>query len=120
LIVGGVVLAGIVGLTAEAALLERRVPFQALQRSAELTRGNRGRIRLVYSVLVILPTFPSVALLVAGAEPPPVGQVLLSAFNTTFAFAAFIALTRAFIELGGTTTPVEDPAGKASERDPRP
>lgn len=114
LIVGGVLIAGVVGLAPQAALLERRVPLQALRRSAELTTGGRGRIRIVYSVLVILPSIPAVTLLAMGSEPPPAGQILLSAFNTTFTLAAFVALTRAYVELGGTTTPV--PERRAGER----
>jgi hypothetical protein len=111
LIVGGILLAGIVGLAPQAALLERRGPFQALARSAELTRARRGPIRMICAVLVVLPallsTLPAVAYLAGGTTPPPAVQILIGASNTTFALAAYIALTRAYVELGGGTKPVD-------------
>lgn len=102
-LVGGFIVAGIVGLAPQAALLERKLPFQALSRSAELTKPARGRIATVYGLLVLIPTISAVVPYVLGYEPGDTFERIRGLASTTVAMAAWIALTRAYVELGGTT-----------------
>lgn len=53
-----------------AAIAERRTPIDALRRSAELTRGNRGRLvgLLLVTMLAILPPWMIVELVVFGPQ----------------------------------------------------
>ena len=104
LIIGGLVIAGIVGLAPQAALLERKLPFQALARSAELTRPVRGQIATVYGLLVLVPTLIAVVPYLTGAEVTASIQTAIGAVTSTVGLAASIALTKAFVELGGLTS----------------
>lgn len=98
LIVPGIYLAIIWSLAIPAAVLEGRDLPGALARSAELTRGHRGRIFVVYSLLLVLvytvtlllqvPTMAAVTIwagALSGAEMPAWAEVaiVLTNFATT-------------------------------------
>lgn len=115
LLVGGFVVAGIVGLAPQAALLERKLPIQALRRSAQLTKPARGRIGAVYGLLVLIPTIAAVIPYALGLEPSDTAERVRGVLSSTMTMAAWIALTRAFVELGGSPAPEAEPAeGRAA------
>lgn len=118
-LVGGFIVAGIVGIAPQAALLERKLPLEALKRSAELTKPSRGLIATVYGLLVLVPTIIAVIPYAIGYEPSDTVERIRGVVSSTVTMAAWIALTRAFIELGGLPDPVTEPTSEQSDTLPR-
>lgn len=110
LIVGGFVVGGITALADPAVVLERRPPADAIRRSAELSKPARKPLIVVFGLLVLVPGIGvQVADLVwdlrdsLGAAWSAVPIVVL-----VLGLAAAVALARAFVTLGGRTTPPEE------------
>jgi hypothetical protein len=114
-LVGGFVVAGIVGLAPQVALLERKLPLQAFSRSAELTRPARGRVGAVYGLLILIPTIGAVIPYAIGYEPSDTVERIRGVLSSTMTMAAWIALTKAYIGLGGTAADADE----AESRDAR-
>jgi hypothetical protein len=99
----GFVVGSIVGVAEQAAVLEHRWPFNAMGRSSELTRPARRPIGILFALFVVAPNFLSdrflgldlVKSLGALRSIPAVLAVIVST-------AGLIALTRAYVELGGS------------------
>lgn len=113
LIVGGFLMGGIVALADPAVVLERRTPANAIARSAELSKGHRPPLVVIFGLLVLLPGMGvQVGGLVwdlpalAGPLWPLVPMVVL-----VLGSAATVALTRIFLALGGEKVPVEPRPG---------
>ncbi len=105
LFVGAIVVAGIVALAQPAAVLERRSPGSALERSAQLSRPARKPIMIVFSLLILLPQLLPQALVQFNA---PGGRTVFEAagfLSVILSTAGVIALSRAFVALGGVATP---------------
>ena len=109
LVVGAFVVGGVIALAQPAAVLERVGPVQAMMRSAELTRGARGRTALVFAFLFLIPT---TALWGASFTEVPEsmgpGWVAVPVVVETLGLAGLIACTRIFLNRGGTYPPMPE------------
>jgi hypothetical protein len=110
LLVIGVFLAGaLVGLAWSATVLERRLPMDAITRSARLANTARVPVGVLFGLLVLMPAGATQAVGAIGWSDDlgllwPVSLAvaeLLSAAGT-------IGLTRLFVALGGSETPPLD------------
>ena len=108
LIVGGFFMGGIVALADPAVVLERRGPADAIVRSNELGKSNRPALIVIFGLLMLIPGMGvQVGGLVwdlrelTGDWWPLVPVVVLA-----LGMAGAIALTRAFMALGGTRVPI--------------
>jgi hypothetical protein len=103
LIVPGVILALSYSVAVPVAVLEDRGPSDALTRSADLTKGNRGRIFVIYLLIFVLTVaFSAIWPVLAGATaaiwsiPTQSGPRQMAAwFQVVTLFGGF--LTQAFI-----------------------
>lgn len=110
LVVGGFIVGGMTALADPAVVLERRPPADAIRRSIELGKPARKPLIVVFGLLVLLPGVGvQVADLVwdlrdtLGPVWTAVPVVVL-----ILGLAAAVSLTRAFVALGGRTTPPEE------------
>lgn len=110
LLVGGFVVGGITSLADPAVVLERRGPTDAISRSADLSKPARKPLIAIFGLLVLVPAlFMQVGELVLdlrdglGVMWPVVPVIVL-----ILGLAAAVSLTRAFVALGGRTTPPEE------------
>jgi hypothetical protein len=98
----GYVLGSVVGVAEQAAVLERRWPFNAMGRSAELTRPGRRVIGVLFVLTVVAPNFLAGRFLgldfLESLGPFSVLPALVAILVST---AGLIALTRAYVGLGG-------------------
>lgn len=110
LVVGIFFVGALLGLAQSACVLERRLPMDAINRSARLAKEEaRVPVGIVFGVLVLFPALATQGVAVAGWADElgflwPVSLVvgeLISAAGT-------IALTRMFVALGGEATPALD------------
>jgi hypothetical protein len=119
LVVGVFFIGALVGLAQSACVLERRLPMDAVNRSARLANPARVPVGIVFGLLVLLPAIGTQLVLVAGWTDElgflwPVTLVvgeLISAAGT-------IALTRMFVALGGEATPALDRLAPAKAAPP--
>jgi hypothetical protein len=105
LAIGAVIAGGIIGVAQAGVVLERLSPFDALRRSAALTKPARGQVAAVFSALLLLPLVAGAISVVVKVDLSLGVQLALSLGGTVFSFAAAIALTRMFVKLGGSPTP---------------
>ncbi len=108
LIIGGFLLGGVVALSDPAVVLERRGPAEAMSRSAELSKGNRPALALIFGVLILVP---GMSVQVGGLVwdlPTMAGDLwpLVPVLVLILGMAGAIALTRTFLALGGRREPV--------------
>jgi hypothetical protein len=106
IVVGGIVVAGYVGLSQVAAVLERAGPADAIRRSSKLTEPARAAVAIVTSLCFLLPG----AISQAGVEldwDQALGWVWIPIIIVLriVSVTGDIALTHAFIALGGEPTP---------------
>ena len=109
LVVGIFFIGALVGLAQSACVLERRLPMDAINRSARLAKEARVSVGIVFGLLILVPAIATQGAAVAGWTEElgflwPASLVvgeLLSAAGT-------IALTRMFVALGGDATPALD------------
>ena len=110
LIVPGFIIGASMALADIAAILENHRPGDAIRRSIDISKPARKPIGIVFGLLII---FPSTAFQVAtyflGVE---LGWLLaaIQCFNYLLASAAHIALTKAFLQLGGKNLARSEPA----------
>jgi hypothetical protein len=100
LIVGAFVIGGVVALAQAAAVLERKWPFDALKRSAQVGREARWALTTIFGVLVLAPG----ALIQAGyqlgaQEALGTSWIVISLPGVVLTLAGTIALARAFVAL---------------------
>lgn len=107
LVVGGFVVGGILALTDPAVVLENRPPAEAIARSAQLGKPARGPLAVVFGLLVLIPGVSvQVGTMIWDLEaffgPAWVAVPLLV---MVLGLAGTVALTRAFVALGGSVLP---------------
>lgn len=118
LVVGGFVVGGVTSLADPAVALERRAPTAAISRSAELSGPARKPLIAIFGVLVLVPAlFMQVGEIALGLRESlgavwPVVPVIVLILG----LAAAVSLTRAFVALGGRTTPPEELRVRARQK----
>jgi hypothetical protein len=115
LIVGGLVLGGMLGLSQTAAIQERAWPGPALRSSVALSRGHRVTIGTIFAITFIVPN----ALAQTGAElgwdrELGLGWDALGAVGTVVTLIGVVALARAYVSLGGKPTETVPATGSLS------
>jgi hypothetical protein len=105
LVVGGLVLGAVLGLSQTVSIQERDWPGPALRKSAALSEGHRVPLGIVFALLFILPN----AALQTGAQlrwDRELGFAWdgLGALATVAGLVGVIALARAYVALGGRKT----------------
>ena len=105
LVVPAFFIAGLVALAPTAAVLENATAGDALRRSIELSKPARLQLSLMFSTLVLLPYVTLQVLYATGdgkVTPALLALELVSVFLLTW---VTIALTQAFLLLGGRRDP---------------
>lgn len=106
LIVPALFIGAAVSVTSQSAVLEHHLPMDALRRSLELTRRARLGVGVVFGGLVLIPLFLGQAGIQFGwdakAEIP---WLVFEGLAVLMQTVAVIALTRAFLALGGVVEP---------------
>jgi hypothetical protein len=102
LIVGGLVIGSMLALAQPASVQERAWPFQAMRSSVALSAGNRFPIGIVFALLFIVP----LAVLQTGAQlrwdrDLGAAWIAIGAVGTVAGLVGVIALTQAYVALGG-------------------
>lgn len=105
LIVGAFVVGGIVALTQAAVILERKMPVDALRRSAELTSPVRRQVATVFSLLLLTPLVAGAAAVALELDLNVGAQLTLTIAGSVLSIGAAVALTHIFVKLGGTPAP---------------
>jgi len=108
LIVGGFFMGGVVALSDPSVVLERRGPADAISRSAELSKGNRPALALIFGVLILIP---GMSVQVGGLVwdlPELAGDLwaVVPLLVLILGMTGAIALTRTFLALGGSKVPL--------------
>ncbi len=118
-VIPGFVVGGIIALAPIVAVLEYGVPMDAISRSAELSRPARRTIGTVFGICVLMPNIGSAAyLLWRGENVNDAVGLAVRATVLILGLIATIALTKAFLALGGAVTPrsarptIRDPMGR--------
>ncbi|MFP5353402.1 MAG: hypothetical protein ACLGIB_12675 [Actinomycetota bacterium] len=107
LVVGAFIVGGILALTDPAVVLENRAPAEAVARSAQLSKPARRPLAIVFGLLVLIPGVSvQVGTMVWDLEalfgPAWIAVPLMV---MVLGLAGTIALTRAFMALGGSVLP---------------
>ena len=108
-VVGMFFVGALFALAQSASVLERRIPMDAIVRSAQLGKGSRWPLGTVFGLFVLVPTIATQGVVLLGwidelgyLWPPALAVAdLLTAAGT-------IALTRMFVALGGDPSPAPD------------
>ena len=101
LIVPGFIVGAALALADIAAVLENHAPGDALRRSIKLTKPARRPIGIVFGLLVILPTAALQAAFYLADIDPAWPRATAQCATLVLGSAAHIALTKAFLALGG-------------------
>ena len=110
LVIPGLIIGASVALADIAAVLENHRPGDALRRSIELSKPARKPIGIVFGLLVIIPSMAlQVTTYFVVVEPEWI-VTAAQCFNYVLASAAHIALTKAFLQLGGKKLARSEPA----------
>ncbi len=105
-VVGLFVAGAVVAVIGPAVVLERRTPIPAAFRSAQLTKGSRVAVGIVFAVLFVLPTLGVQAAFIAELDQSlGPAWIALTVVAEILRLAGVIAVTRIFIHLGGSPTP---------------
>jgi len=109
LIVGAFLVGALLAFAQSAAVLERRLPMEAVSRSARLVGQARMPVGIVFGLLILVPTVVIQAAPFAGWTNAiglfwPAGLIVAELLTV----AGTIALTRMFVALGGDGTPAPD------------
>jgi hypothetical protein len=99
----GYAVGSVIGVAEQAAVLERRWPFAAMGRSSELTRPARRTIGTLFAVAVVAPNFLEDRFLgVNLLKDLGPFQLLPALVAVVVSTAGLIALTKAYVSLGGS------------------
>ncbi|MGH2752339.1 MAG: hypothetical protein ACRDK3_15940 [Actinomycetota bacterium] len=111
LIVGGLVLGAMLALAQTASVQERAWPWEAVQSSIALSEGHRIPIGIIFAVLYLLPTVTmQIGVQFRWDRELGLGWPVAGAVATTASLAGVIALTRAYVALGGRATEIGVPS----------
>jgi hypothetical protein len=106
LIAGGVIAAGWLALAQPAAALERRMPIDALRRSIELARPAVLALAIVFTLTIGFPAIGAeVGTTFGWDDKLGVVWTILVSFGALVTGIGTVALSRAFVALGGTPAP---------------
>ncbi len=120
LVVGIFFVGALLAFAQSAAVLERRLPMEAVSRSASIAAGGRLAAGVVFGLLVLVPT-AIVQVAPIGGWHDRIGAFWPAVLTVAelMTLAGTVALTRMFVALGGSATPAPDrlaPARPARER----
>jgi hypothetical protein len=105
-VVWGFLVGSVLGVAEQAAVLERRWPFDAMDRSSGLTRPVRRPVGIVFALFVVAPNFLGDRFLGLDLLKDLGALRLVPALiAVVVSTAGLIALTHAYIELGGSEVP---------------
>jgi hypothetical protein len=104
-VVGALVIGAYVALAEQAVVLERLGVVQALSRSVDMSQGHRKSVGLIFAVMVLLPNVALPVAYAVGLDDTALERGLASAVTVVVTTAGTLALTRAFVELGGKSSP---------------
>ena len=109
LVVGLFFVGALVALAQSAVVLERRLPLEAITRSAEIAGKARMTTGIVFALMILVPTATSQTVLFMEwtDELGLLWPVILVVAELLVA-TGLIALTRIFVALGGDPTPPHD------------
>ena len=115
LVIPAFIIGASVALADIATVLENHRPGDAIRRSIELSKPARRPIGIIFGVLVIVPSVTlQVTTYLVRVEPDWI-VTASQCFNYILASAAHIALTKAFLQLGGRNLARSEP-GPVPER----
>ena len=115
LVVPGFIIGAAVALSDIGAVLENHKPGDAIRRSIELSKPARKPIGIIFGLLVTVPSMSlQVTTYFVDVEPDWI-VTAAQCLNYILASAAHIALTKAFIQLGGRNLARSEP-GPVPER----
>ena len=120
LVVGIFFVGALLGFAQSACVLERKLPMEAVTRSASIAATGRPAVGIVFGLTILLPTVATqTAVLLGWTEGvgPIWAAILLAAEVVTI--AGTIALTRMFVQMGGEPTPPLDHLAPAKPAAPR-
>ena len=105
LIVGAIVIASSLLLSQPAVVLERKLPKEALQRSAELSKPARVALGTIFLLLWLPPLVLAVVFDLLDVDLDVAVQMAVGFGSSVLGMAATITVTRVFVKLGGAPTP---------------
>ena len=116
LIVGIFFVGALLAFAPTAAVLERRVPMDAVARSGQVAAGARVTSGIVFGLLVLIPSFATQAIAFVGwADAIGYLWPVVLGVSEIVVAAGTIAVTKLFVALGGGPTP---PFSEISPRKP--
>jgi hypothetical protein len=104
-VVGALVIGAYVALSEQAVVLERLGVVQALSRGVDLSQGHRREVGLIFALMVLLPNIALPVAYAMGFDDTGLERSLASVVTVVVSMAGTLALTRAFVELGGKPSP---------------
>ena len=108
LVIPGFIVGAYVGMGPVAAVLERTRAGDSLRRSVALSAPARRAVGVVFGVFVIIPNAALQVALYLGKDSVPLGLwVALELVSVVLFLVGLLALTRAFLLLGGTREPLK-------------
>ena len=113
-VIGALVIGAYVALSEQAVVLERLGVVQALSRGVDISQGNRKAVGLIFAVLILLPNVALPLAYAIGFDDTALERSVASAVTVVLSMAGTLALTRAFVNLGGK------PSSAPADVKPRP
>jgi hypothetical protein len=104
-VIGALVIGAHVALSEQAVVLERLGIVPALSRGVDLSKGNRKAIGLIFGAMILLPNVALPLAYAMGLDDTALERSVASAVTVVFSMAGTLALTRAFVDLGGRPSP---------------
>lgn len=104
-VVGALVIGAHVALSEQAVVLERLGIVQALSRGVDVSQGNRKAVGLIFGVMVLLPNVALPLAYAVGLDDTALERSVTSAVTVVVSMAGTLALTKAFVDLGGRPSP---------------
>lgn len=104
-VVGAIVVGAYLALSEQAVVLERLGVVHALSRGVDLSQGHRRAVGSIFALMVLLPNIALPVAYAMGFDNTGLERSLASAVTVVVSMAGTLALTRAFVELGGKPSP---------------
>ncbi|MDQ3661735.1 MAG: hypothetical protein M3454_11885 [Actinomycetota bacterium] len=104
-VIGALVVGAYVALSEQAVVLERLGIVQALSRGVDVSQGNRKPVGVIFAVMILLPNVALPLAYAMGLDDTALERSVASAVTVILSMAGTLALTRAFVNLGGKPSP---------------
>lgn len=104
-VIGALVIGAYVAFSEQAVVLERLGIVQALSRGVDMSQGNRKTVGLIFAVMILLPNVALPLAYAVGFDDTALERSVASAVTVVVSMAGTLALTRAFVNLGGRPSP---------------